>query len=384
MADDTFLRDLLEAETAAERGEDAIPAVREALLRFLRYVRADASGGRAKGPLGVVLASHVKRAEELKERRRAGPTTATTAAAAAATTVVEDGNDVNLSDLVGVDAILREYELGQTTRAVFGGSKATTATNVLLFGPPGTGKTTVAKAIAKSQNMRFYNVVANQVLGMYVGDNEKNVAGVFDAAKSCGARAMIFVDEIDGLCADRKGASESANRLKGVFLQQIDSCAHTDVVVVGATNRPGDLDEAFRRRFESRIYVALPTRETRAALFARVVSGISADDPLVAATEGFSNADVDTVIKTARKNVVRAVVDATAFFRDDRGVFFIDERPGTTRVDACYRDLGSAAVEFPPLDHTKLMEAAKSIRPSVSADDVRKVEEFDREFGGGF
>ncbi|KAH8413452.1 hypothetical protein KR009_011340, partial [Drosophila setifemur] len=187
---------------------------------------------------------------------------------------------------------------------------------VLLFGPPGTGKTLIAKSIASQAKAKFFSINPSSLTSKWVGEAEKLVKTLF-AVAAVHQPAIIFIDEVDSLLSKRSGnENESTLRLKNEFLIHLDGAAsneETRVLVIGATNRPQELDEAVRRRFVRRLYVPLPTREARQKIIEKLIRQVkhSLDimevSELAELTEGYSGADVDSLCRYALMAPLRAL-----------------------------------------------------------------------------
>ncbi|KTW31570.1 hypothetical protein T552_00208 [Pneumocystis carinii B80] len=137
---------------------------------------------------------------------------------------------------------------------------------VLLFGPPGSGKTLLAKAVAKDCGARVLEIKGSEIFNMYVGEGEKNVKAIFSLARKLNP-CVVFIDEVDAIFASRKSDynNPSHREIINQFMSEWDGLVsqNTGVIIMGATNRPFDLDEAIIRRMPKRILVDLPTEEDR-------------------------------------------------------------------------------------------------------------------------
>ena len=229
---------------------------------------------------------------------------------------------------VGMDGVLRVGDLTACALrhpSLFRGTASMPSTTLLLFGPPGCGKTMVARALARRLDAcAFYRVSASTLTSRYFGETEAGVRMLFDEAArrqaAEGRPVLLFLDEIDAVTRARGGASEDgAERRLLTELLVAWNALPPSVVVVGATNRPEDLDPAMRRRFLHRLHVPLPDHEQRAALLDAALAGVagghvlSAADSaaLATATAGFSCDDLwKCVAAAAQSAVVDAIVAA--------------------------------------------------------------------------
>jgi ATP-dependent 26S proteasome regulatory subunit len=233
---------------------------------------------------------------------------------------------------------------------------------LLLFGPPGTGKTLIGKAIACESKATFFSISASSLMSKWVGEGERLVRTLYSIARYL-SPSVIFVDEIDSLLSQRSDsdADNGTRRLKTEFLVQIDGVGTENdkerVLLVGATNRPEELDEAVRRRLVKRLYIPLPTGQARRSIINNLLSSqeLSEDDlqRIVALTEGFSGSDMSALVKEAALGPIRDLHD----------IMNIDA--GSVR---------SINVE-------DFVQALDQIRPSVSETDIGRFLAWNKQFG---
>ncbi|MBT1689335.1 AAA family ATPase [Dawidia soli] len=218
---------------------------------------------------------------------------------------------VNFQDVGGMESVKKEIELKiikplqhpELYKAY--GKKI--GGGILLYGPPGCGKTFLAKATAGQVNAKFINVGLNDILDMWIGNSEKNLHAIFDLARR-NAPCVLFIDEIDALGASRSDMKQSSGRhLINQFLQELDGIDNNNegVLILGATNTPWNLDPAFRRpgRFDRIVFVPPPddtTRESILKLKLKNKPTAAIDYSQIAKkSEHYSGADIDAMIDIA-------------------------------------------------------------------------------------
>lgn len=260
---------------------------------------------------------------------------------------------------------------------------------VLFYGPPGCGKTLLAKAIANECQANFISVKGPELLTMWFGESEANVRDVFDKARSA-APCVLFFDELDSIAKARGGnvgdAGGAADRVINQILTEMDGMgAKKNVFIIGATNRPDIIDPAILRpgRLDQLIYIPLPDEKSREAIFRANLrkSPISRDVELTylaKVTHGFSGADLTEICQRACKLAIRQSIDAEIRREKERA-----QNPDAV-MEADEED------PVPEITKAHFEEAMKFARRSVSDNDIRKYEMFaqtlqqSRGFGSNF
>lgn len=281
--------------------------------------------------------------------------------------IVDSGTSISFDDVAGQDLAkqaLQEIVILPALRPeLFTGLRAP-ARGLLLFGPPGNGKTMLAKAVAAESNATFFNISAASLTSKYVGEGEKLVRALFAVAREL-QPSVIFIDEVDSLlCERREGEHDASRRLKTEFLIHFDgvqSGGDDRVLVMGATNRPQELDEAVLRRFAKRVYVTLPDVETRFTLLKNLLgkqgNPLSKNEltSLAKTTEGYSGSDLTSLAKDAALGPIREL--------------------GPEQVRSM------AASEMRNINMKDFEDSLKRIKPSVSPATLKMYTKWNKDFG---
>jgi SpoVK/Ycf46/Vps4 family AAA+-type ATPase len=226
--------------------------------------------------------------------------------------------DINFGDVGGMDSVKKEIELKIIKPLLhpelYKAYGKKTGGGILLYGPPGCGKTYIAKATAGQVSAKFISMTLNDILDMWVGSSEKNLHELFELARR-NTPSVLFIDEIDALGASRSDMKNSAGRqLINQFLQELDGIDRSNdgVLIIGATNTPWNLDPAFRRpgRFDRIIFVPPPDQDSRSSILRlklqqKPVAEIDIAQ-LSKRMEHYSGADIDAVIDIAIEKKLEA------------------------------------------------------------------------------
>ncbi|KAK5070484.1 hypothetical protein LTR64_000155 [Lithohypha guttulata] len=290
--------------------------------------------------------------------------------------IVVQGDEVHWEDVAGLNAAkkaLKEAVVYPFLRPDLFSGLREPARGMLLFGPPGTGKTMLARAVATESKSTFFAITASTLTSKWHGESEKLVRALFALAKAL-APSIIFVDEIDSLLNSRGGGTEheASRRSKTEFLigwSDLQRAAAgkdtsigdaTRVLVLAATNCPWDIDEAARRRFVRRQYIPLPELETREAQLRTLLKSqkhsLSERDivTLTALTDGYSGSDITALCKDAAMQPLRNLGEALL----------------TTPID-----------QIRPISLSDFRSSLANIRPSVGKKGLEQFEEWAAEYG---
>lgn len=281
--------------------------------------------------------------------------------------VVQNSPDVTFDDIAGMDnakRILQEIVILPALRPeLFTGLRAP-ARGLLLYGPPGNGKTMLAKAVSHQAKATFFNISASTLTSKWVGEGEKLVRALFAVAREL-QPSIIFIDEIDSLLCERKeGEMESSRRMKTEFLLAFDGVTSGEnerILVMGATNRPQELDDAALRRLVKRVYLPLPDKKTRKILLEKLLKKHHSPltdaelDRLATSTENYSGSDLTALARDAALGPIREM------------------RPDQLQT--------VAADKVRNINYSDFVNSMKNVRASVSPETLKIFQEWTKTYG---
>ena len=306
--------------------------------------------------------------------------------------VLDKPGTVSWDSIVGLEhaknAVQELAVWPMTNPELFTGARAVPK-GLLLFGPPGTGKTMIGKAVASQCKATFFSISASSLTSKWIGDGEKMVRALFAVARHC-APSVIFVDEIDSLLSARKseGEHESSRRMKTEFLVQMDGLGGEDptkpMLLIGATNRPQELDDGARRRLAKQLYIPLPCAAARRDMILKTLNPDGDGkvkhaltekdlDVICEKTDGYSGSDLKNLVQEAARAPLRELfVKKKAKTGSEKG------DGGDDVVDLTK---AGEAQELREIRIDDIRKAAKQVRASVTRADIEFHEEWNKKHG---
>ncbi|XP_076800891.1 uncharacterized protein LOC143445576 [Clavelina lepadiformis] len=301
-------------------------------------------------------------------------------------------NDVTFDSVVGLEEAKRSLKEAVVMPLLyphlFSGNRKPW-TRILLYGPPGTGKSRLAHAIASEIDFAFYSVSSSDLLSSWFGESEKMIRDLFEHSRNVNIRSVIFMDEIDSLCRKRKeGEEEGVRRIKTELLRQMDGItSNYGMFLLCATNCPWELDSAFLRRFQKRVYIPLPDEPSRISILKlhageeRILNQ-SEWSELGRQTDGYSGSDLANLANAALFEPMRELHSAKRWKISPDGRYspcFSQEDIGT--IEANLKDLPPAFVETRALSLDDFKTCLHSSKPTVNSSDLKLFESFTAKFG---
>ncbi|NXG48864.1 VPS4B protein, partial [Psilopogon haemacephalus] len=412
-------------EDKAGNYEEAFRLYQQAVHYFLHVVKYEAQGDKAKQSIRTKCEEYLGRAEKLKEylkkREKTAPKPVKESGPSDGKGNDSDGEgdsedpekkklqnqlqgaivmerpNVKWSDVAGLEgakeALKEAVILPIKFPHLFTG-KRTPWRGILLFGPPGTGKSYLAKAVAtEANNSTFFSISSSDLVSKWQGESEKLVKNLFQLARE-NKPSIIFIDEIDSLCSSRsENESEGARRIKTEFLVQMQGVGTNNegILVLGATNIPWVLDSAIRRRYD--VFL----EHARAAMFKLHLGSTpnllrEADyRELGRKTDGYSGADISIIVRDALMQPVRRVQSAT-HFKKVKGPSLSDPKatvdlftpcsPGDPgAIEMTWMEVPGDRLQEPQVSMDDMLRSLVSTKPTVNEQDLEKLKKFTEDFG---
>uniref|UniRef100_A0A6I8T004 vesicle-fusing ATPase n=1 Tax=Xenopus tropicalis TaxID=8364 RepID=A0A6I8T004_XENTR len=413
-------------EDKAGNYEEALRLYQHSVQYFLHVVKYDAQGEKAKASIRAKCIEYLDRAEQLKaylKKKEKAPAKPVKEGAPRSAddkgnesdegdsedpekkklqsqlqgAIVMEKPNVKWNDVAGLEgakeALKEAVILPIKFPHLFTG-KRTPWRGILLFGPPGTGKSYLAKAVAtEANNSTFFSISSSDLVSKWLGESEKLVKNLFQLAREH-KPSIIFIDEIDSLCGSRsENESEAARRIKTEFLVQMQGLQVVTALLYSLKNMP-----FFFERFEKRIYIPLPEEHARADMFklhlGTTPHSLSEADyrELGKKTNGYSGADISIIVRDALMQPVRKVQSAT-HFKKVQGKSPLD--PNVTRddlltpcspgdpnaIEMTWMDVPGDKLFEPVVCMSDMLKSLAHTKPTVNEEDLAKLKKFTEDFG---
>ncbi|KAI0224356.1 Suppressor protein of bem1/bed5 double mutants [Lamellibrachia satsuma] len=263
---------------------------------------------------------------------------------------------------------------------------------ILLFGPPGTGKSRLAQAVSSEIHSTFYCVSSSDLISSFIGESEKLIKQLFQHATNQQGRSVIFIDEIDSICRARSSKEEEyTRRIKTELLKQMEGADTTlqasNIFLMCATNCPWELDVAFLRRFQKRIYIPLPDREARLSLLKLHIGDCAVRlsdqewEEMAEKTDGYSGSDIATVVLGALFQPIRNLQISEYWKYTSDGKVCPCEKDCPDAFHALMSDLPSDDVQPRDVSVDDFVQSLTMNKNTVSACELDRFENFTKTYG---
>ncbi|MFX1237872.1 MAG: AAA family ATPase [Promethearchaeota archaeon] len=285
-------------------------------------------------------------------------------------TIVTESPDIRWNDIAGLEnckqALREAIVLPMLKPELFTGKRKPWS-GILLFGPPGCGKTLLAKAAATECKATFFSASSADLLSKWLGESEKLISTLFNLAR-LKAPSLMFLDEIDSVATKRGSGLESSGerRVKTQLLSEIQGLKTSTkkrLLVLGATNRPWDIDDAMLSRFQKKVYVPLPDLPARSAIFMIETRGVEMDldeDDFVelgVRSEGYSGRDISNACQEVIMMPIREL-DMSGLFEDP-----------------------NKEVKVRPINLEDFKKTLKKVKPMTSDSSLKHYQDWAEEYG---